>query len=458
MRTSVVVRPIVALAMLGTLLAAACSESAAPSGAGGSGATMAGAGTSGSGGQSGSGGLSSAGGSAGVAGSAGATSSGAGGTAGTSGSAGTAGSGGSGGQVNNAEGPCDIYESAGTPCVAAYSTVRRLASAYAGPLYEVRKGGTIPNTGTGGQTQDIGVLANGFADAAAQDAFCGSEACTVSKLYDQSGQGNDLTVAKKGCYGCSQPMETCSSCTDTACEDDYESDAKGRALTVGGNNVYALFMDVHEGYRSGGSSGWPGTAPPGNGMPTGQDPQGIYMVAEGSGKRPDAAYACCWNFGNVSTNNCYGPSGQMNALFLGKAFWGKGADPGPWFMGDFEAGVWAGGTEGNINDGGFETNANLPPMTMDYAFGILKTEPDNYAIRVADATTGDLTTAYDGPTPGAFANGQWSMQGNVALGLGGDNSNHASGTFLEGAITAGRPSDETDALIHANVTAIGYGQ
>ena len=43
------------------------------------------------------------------------------------------------------------------------------------------------------------------------------------------------------------------------------------------------------------------------------------------------------------------------------------------------------------------------------------------------------------------------------LGIGGDNSNSSDGTFLEGAITAGRPSDATDALVHTNVKAVGYG-
>jgi hypothetical protein len=35
--------------------------------------------------------------------------------------------------------PCDIYGGAGTPCVAAYSTVRALYSGYDGPLYQVRR-------------------------------------------------------------------------------------------------------------------------------------------------------------------------------------------------------------------------------------------------------------------------------------------------------------------------------
>uniref|UniRef100_UPI0027E16FF2 arabinofuranosidase catalytic domain-containing protein n=1 Tax=Streptomyces sp. HPF1205 TaxID=2873262 RepID=UPI0027E16FF2 len=36
-------------------------------------------------------------------------------------------------------GPCDIYASGGTPCVAAHSTTRALYAAYNGPLYQVRR-------------------------------------------------------------------------------------------------------------------------------------------------------------------------------------------------------------------------------------------------------------------------------------------------------------------------------
>ena len=34
--------------------------------------------------------------------------------------------------ANSTVGPCDIYESAGTPCVAAHSTVRAMYAAYEG--------------------------------------------------------------------------------------------------------------------------------------------------------------------------------------------------------------------------------------------------------------------------------------------------------------------------------------
>ena len=93
-------------------------------------------------------------------------------------------------------------------------------------MYQVRRGAPngLENTGIGGETQDIGILSNGFADAAAQIAFCADQTCTVSVLYDQSGQGNNLTVAKAGCYGCDFTPP------DTACTDDFESVATAASL------------------------------------------------------------------------------------------------------------------------------------------------------------------------------------------------------------------------------------
>lgn len=334
------------------------------------------------------------------------------------------------------DGPCDIY-AASTPCVGAYGMVRALSSQYDGPLYQVRRGApnALQNTGVGGETLDIGLLANGFADAASQDAFCGTQPCTVSVLYDQSGQGNHLTVAKAGCY------------EGTASEDDYESSATDLRLNVGGNPVYGLFMRPHEGYRNNAAVN----------TPEGEDAMGIYMVTAGSGTRPNPPPACCWNFGIASRNNCYGPTGMMNALFFGRAFWGEGAGDGPWFMGDFEAGVWAGGTAGGIGrPDPFDVNQSNPSMTMNYAFGILKSAPNNYALRMGDAQQGNLTTAYDGPTPTAMT--RWQMEGGIILGIGGDNSNSSQGSFFEGVITAGRPSNEADEAVFRNVQAAGYGQ
>src|ERR1041385_1028356 len=82
--------------------------------------------------------------------------------------------------------PCDIYASGGTPCVAAHSTTRALFDAYNGPLYQVRRS-------SDNATRDIGLLsAGGFANAAAQDAFCtgAGVTCVITIMYDQTGRRN----------------------------------------------------------------------------------------------------------------------------------------------------------------------------------------------------------------------------------------------------------------------------
>jgi hypothetical protein len=340
-------------------------------------------------------------------------------------------------KIYSAEGPVDIYNAAGVKCVAAYSTVRALSSTYDGPLYQVRK--------TGGGTQDVGQTDDGFANAKDQDDFLGSSAGTISKLYDQSGQGNDLTVAKKGAY------------TGTAGQNNRESNAKAKSLKVNGHKVYALYTNSVEGYRSNQEnySGYPASTHPGKGMPTGNEAQGIYALEDGS--RPNVGCCCCFDFGNASVNNAAGATGAMNTLFFGVGYWGKGAGSGPWFLNDMEAGVWAGGSGASGT-----RNNNLPSSKFDFAFGITKTSTDNnipqYAITVANGSAADgkspqLVNAYKGRAPSA-----WKMHGGIVLGIGGDNSNSSSGTFYEGCITAGQPSDATDELILQNILDAGYGR
>jgi len=49
-------------------------------------------------------------------------------------------------------------------------------------------------------------------------------------------------------------------------------------------------------------------------------------------------------------------------------------------------------------------------------------------------------------------------QGAIILGIGGDNSDGAVGTFYEGAMTQGYSSDATDDAVQANIVAAGYGR
>jgi hypothetical protein len=337
---------------------------------------------------------------------------------------------------------------------------RVLLSTYKGPLYQVRKGGTNNHfTGnqpvgmaggtSGGTTQDIGVTADGFADTSAQDAFCGtgaSSTCTVSKFYDQSGKGNDLSGAPAGAY---EPGP------------DFEVPVGAHSTTVAGHKVYSLYFPNPPQAAA-------GSAPEGYGyrndktagVPTGSAAQGVYMIADGT----HSGSACCFDFGNAETNDTYGPTGAMAALNLGTSYWGQGAGASPWFEGDFEAGVWAGGSScgtpgsGQLTCNGRVANPNNPSMkTVPFAFGILKTSTSNgsgqWALKTGDATKGSLTTAYSGAAPA-----NWALQGAIILGIGGDNSNSSWGTFYEGAVTAGQPTDATDQAVYANVQAMGLGK
>jgi hypothetical protein len=47
-------------------------------------------------------------------------------------------------------------------------------------------------------------------------------------------------------------------------------------------------------------------------------------------------------------------------------------------------------------------------------------------------------------------------QGALILGIGGDNSDSATGSFFEGVVTATYTSDATDAAVQADIVAAGY--
>jgi hypothetical protein len=380
----------------------------------------AGSGTTGTGGAKG--------GNTGSGGSATGGSNGSGGSAaGAPGTGGSSSTGGSSGTRTN--GPCDIYAgtSPATPCAAAYSTIRALSKSYTGFLYQVRSGSSSMNTGSGGTTKDIGMTADGYADTATQDTFCGTSTCTFSLLYDQSGNGNNLKVAPAGS----------SNGGTYAAMADFESSATKGSMTVNGHKVYSLYMNAREGYR---------LTAVGKGMPTGAKAQGIYELADGT----HVGTACCWDFGDVSTDPLV--YSTMNTIFFGQGFWGKGATAYPWFMGDFEGGVWSDGAATP------DTNPNDPQMKYQFAFGIVKTAPPSaMSIRVANGdlpTATGLTTAFAGNN----AAKTWNNSGGILLGIGSDNSNNSWGTFYEGVITNGEPTDATDAMILSNVQAAGYGK
>ena len=393
-------------------------------------------GTTGSGGVNGTGG----GGSTGTGGHGGATGSGSGGAgghaAGTGGSLGTGGA--SAGGSTGRDGPCDIYAAAGTKCGGAYSTIRSLSKTYTGPLYQVRSGSSNMNTGSGGMMKDITQTSDGFADASVQDAFCAGTVCTVSILYDQSGNGNDLKAAPGG-------LSNGGSFASMA---DFESSATKGMMMVNGHKVYSLYMATREGYRT-------ALNVKAKGVSLGNTAQGIYMLADGT----HAGTQCCWDFGSVSPDPKQYVT--MNTLNFGTTIWGNGVPPAPWYGADFEGGIWAGGSKvgdpgwGALNDSHPENPQN-PSMKFPFALGILHTPVGKYALRMANIQTAtDLANAYDGNIPSGKT---WGNAGGIVLGVGGDNSNNSFGTFYEGALTNGSPTNATDLAIMQNIQAVGYGK
>jgi hypothetical protein len=317
-----------------------------------------------------------------------------------------------------AAGPCDLYSSGGTPCIAAHSTTRALYSAYDGSLYQVKRGSD--NT-----TTNIAPLsAGGVANAAAQDTFCARTTCLITIIYDQSGRGNHLTQAPPG--GFSGPESN---------GYDNLASAIGAPVTLNGQKAYGVFISPGTGYRNNAASG---TA-------TGDAAEGMYAVLDGTHYNG----GCCFDYGNAEVNSHDTGNGHMEAIYFGDSTsWGSGAGSGPWVMADLENGLFSGVSAGN--------NAGDPSISYRFVTAAVKGEPNQWAIRGANAASGALSTYYSGVRPSVSGYNPMSKEGAIILGIGGDNSISAQGTFYEGVMTSGYPSDATENSVQANIVAAKY--
>ncbi|MBO3747585.1 AbfB domain-containing protein [Streptosporangiaceae bacterium NEAU-GS5] len=317
-----------------------------------------------------------------------------------------------------ATGPCDIYASGGTPCVAAHSTTRALFASYNGPLYQVRR--SSDNT-----TRDIGLIsAGGVVNAATQDSFCANTTCLITIIYDQTGRNNRLTQAPPG--GFSGPA---------AGGFDNLAIATAAPLSIGGNKAYGVFVAPGTGYRNNST----------NGIARGDAAEGMYAIFDGTHSNG----GCCFDYGNAETNSRDNGNGTMEAIYFGSIkVWGFGTGNGPWVMADLENGLFSG-----VNAG---FNSNDPTVNFRFLTAIVKGEPNHWSIRAANAQSGGLSTFYNGARPNVAGYNPMKKEGAIILGIGGDNSIGAAGTFYEGAMTSGYPSDATENAVQANIAAAGY--
>ena len=194
------------------------------------------------------------------------------------------------------QGPCDIYAAAGDPCVAAHSTTRALYASYNGPLYQVLRQ-------SDGKTLDIGVVqpvaspvpdAGGYADAAAQDAFCANTYCWITTIYDQSPKHNDLTQAPRG--GFSGPAMGGFNNLPVA---------DMAPVTIMGHKAYGVFIAPGMGLRQNDAKG------------TAVDDQaeGQYWVINGHHYNS----GCCFDYGNAEIDSRDDDNGTMETTYYGNA-------------------------------------------------------------------------------------------------------------------------------------------
>ena len=313
---------------------------------------------------------------------------------------------------------CDIFDAANTPCVAAHSTTRKLFTKFSGPLYQITR--AFDHTSV-----NITTLPSGYADASIQDSFCAAAdaGCIIDTIYDQSFHKNHLTLAPPG--GAHNLPDT-------------GVDAMKLPLTLNGHKVYAAYFEggghreVTMGYRNDKTSG----------VATGDDPETLYMVT--SGRHYNGG--CCFDYGNAEINNLDTGAGSMEAIYFGNStVWGKGQGKGPWIMADLENGLWAGSERYGP---GYAVDA-------DYVTAMVKGDSGNhFSLKGGNAQSGKLKILYDGVRPKGYS--PMKKQGAIILGIGGDNSNSAIGTFYEGVMTKGYTSDVTDDAVQANIVAAGY--
>lgn len=328
------------------------------------------------------------------------------------------------------QGPCDIYTAAGDPCVAAYSTTRAMYSSYNGPLYQVMRQ-------SDGKTLDIGVVqpaaspvpnAGGYADAAAQDAFCANTYCWITILYDQSPKHNNLTQAPRGNFsGPAMGGLNNLPIADMA------------PVTVMGHKVYGVFIEPGMGLR--------------NDSPTGtavdDQAEGEYWVVNGRHYNS----GCCFDFGNAEIDSHDDGNGTMETAYFGSAgVWYSGKGKGPWIMTDQENNL-----VGCVRPDRSKGCPNLPSIPWRFVTAIAEGEPHHWTSMGGNAQEGRLRVMFSGPRVNATYD-PMRKQGAILLGNGGDNSNHSQGTFYEGAMTAAGtfPSEATEQRVQANIVSAGY--
>jgi len=411
--------------------------------------------------------------------------------------------------VIGGQGPCDIFDAASppTPCVAAHSTVRALYGNYAGPLYQVKRA-------SDGTVKDIAVLgAGGFADSKTQDGFCAGTACHIWRIYDQSSRMNHLDIAPPG--GAHRQEDSPANATAERLTIGghpvyaaYFEGGMGYRINHGNGTatgdepetLYMVTSGTHYNNLCCFDYGNAETDDHDDGAGT---MEAVYFGSAkgglnhgGAGKGPwimaDMENAL-WGADKVDSEEEPINHTYVTAMVKGDSSEGHKGPPGPYQQGiDYGGGDMAPcGEKGcsmpsSATHLDCEAKCNATSGCAGYVFadsscsasagatcwtkssmsgaGQPKTCRNSrmmgrlnghWAIKGGDAQVGELKVYWDGNRAPGYA--PMKKQGSIILGIGGDNSDGATGTFYEGVMTQGYTSDATDAAVQANIVAAGYG-
>jgi non-reducing end alpha-L-arabinofuranosidase len=159
---------------------------------------------------------------------------------------------------------------------------------------------------------------------------------------------------------------------------------------------------------------------------------------------------CCFDYGNAESDGKDDGAGTMEAIYWGSdTFWTLCGGSGPWLKADLESGMYCGDSK--------DTPSNTPVTGMSYVTAMLKGPSGNHStLKAGNAQSGPLAVKWDGARPPGYS--PMKKEGAIILGTGGDGSYGGDGTFFEGCITSGNPSDAIDDAVQANIAAAGYGQ
>ena len=178
--------------------------------------------------------------------------------------------------------PCDIYAAAGTPCVAAHSTTRALYAAYDGPLYQVQPRlrqhhhqHRPAERGRGRQRRRAGLVL----------------------LRHDLRHHRDLRPVRQR----QQPHRRPGG--GAAGGPDGLANAAAAPATVGGQQVYGVYIAAGDGYRDDSTKN----------IATGNNPEGEYAVFDGTHYNG----GCCFDYGNAETNSDDDGAGTMEAIYFG---------------------------------------------------------------------------------------------------------------------------------------------